>query len=123
VDHIRKLAWISVARGCGFGALAIFTTMIGFSTTPALALDFGGIGFLLMAVILMIKAGRSGSLPHDRTELWLMLERDLRPPQPVASEVIKRARRDVMLRFAWTSATTALLCLLVAAALQVAGFR
>jgi hypothetical protein len=123
MEHIRKIAWVSVARGCGFGALAIFTLMIGFVTTPALALDFGGIGFLLMAVILMIKAFRSDRLPHNHTEIWLMLEPEQRPPPDVASVVIMRTRREVILRFAYMSALTALCCLAPAAALQIAGFR
>jgi hypothetical protein len=121
VDHIRKLAWISVARGCGFGGLAIFTLMIGFSSTPAAALDFGGIGFLLMAVILMVKASRSDRLPHKHTELWLMLEPQDRPPPEVASGVISRMRREVILKFAHMSALTALCCLLLAAGLQLMG--
>jgi hypothetical protein len=123
MDHIRKLAWISVARGCGFGALAIFTMMIGFSATPATALDFGGIGFLLMAAILMVKAFRSANLPHKRTELWLMLEPQERPPPEVASGIISRMRREVILRFAHMSAMSAVCCLLMAAALQIAGIR
>lgn len=123
MEHIRKLAWVSVARGCGFGALAIFTLMIGFVTTPALALDFGGVGFLLMAVILMVKAGRSDRMLYTHTEIWLMLDRDLRPPPDVASGVIMRTRKEVILRFAQMSATTALCCLVIAGALQVAGIR
>jgi hypothetical protein len=123
MEHIRRLAWVSVARGCGFGALAIFTLMIGFVTTPALALDFGGVGFLLMAVILMMKAARSDRMPHNHTEIWLMLDRDLRPPPEIAPGVIMRTRREVILRFAQMSATTALCCLLIAAGLQFAGFR
>jgi hypothetical protein len=123
MEHIRKLAWISVARGCSFGGLAILTMMIGFSATPALALDFGGVGFLLMAVILMIKAARSEQFPYRRTEIWLMLEPQDRPPPEVAPGIISRTRRDVILRFAHMSALAALCCLLMAAALQIMGIR
>jgi hypothetical protein len=123
MEHIRKLAWVSVARGCGFGGLAIFTAMIGFAATPAMALDVGGVGFLLMAMILAIKAFRSDSLPHKRTELWLMLAPDERPPPEVAGDVISRMRREVMLRFAQMSAIAALVCLTLAALLQVAGIK
>jgi hypothetical protein len=123
MEHIRKLAWVSVARGCGFGGLAIFTMMIGLSSTPAAALDFGGIGFLLMSVILIVKAYRSDRLPHKHTEIWLMLEPDLRPPPEVAPAVIMRTRREVILRFAHMSALAALCCLVMAGALQIMGVR
>jgi hypothetical protein len=123
MEHIRRLAWVSVARGCGFGVLAIFTLMIGFITTPGVALDAGGFGFLLMSVILMVKAGRADHLPHHRTELWLMLEPERRPPPGVASSVITTTRREVMLRCAYLSALTAFACLALAGALQLAGFR
>jgi hypothetical protein len=123
MDHIRKLAWVSVARGCSFGGLAIITLMIGFSTTPGLAFDFGGVGFLMMAVILMIKAGRSTKLPHKRTELWLMLNPDERPPPEFAAQVIMGTRREVILRFAYMSAVFACCCLGLAAFLHLIGIR
>ncbi len=122
MDQIRRLAWISVARGCAFGALAIFTMMIGFSATPASALDFGGIGFLLMTAILLLKAFRSGRLSHKRTEIWLMLEPQERPPPEVASGIISRTRRDVILRFAHMSAVMAVGCLASSASLKLVGF-
>jgi hypothetical protein len=123
MDHIRRLAWISIARGCGFGALAIFTLMIGFVTTPGVALDFGGVGFLLMALILIAKADRSERFPYQRTEIWLMLSPEDRPPPEVAPVVISRSRRDVMLHFAHVSAIVAAACLALAAVLQASGFR
>jgi hypothetical protein len=123
MDHIRRLAWISVARGCGFGALAVFCFMFGFITTPSLALDAGGFGFLLMAAILMVKAGRAHVLSHKRTELWLMLEPDRRPPPEVASGVITRMRRETMLRFAYLSSLVAGGCLALAAVLKLLGLR
>jgi hypothetical protein len=123
MDHIRRLAWISIARGCGFGTLAIFTLMIGFVTTPALALDFGGVGFLLMALVLIVKAERWERFPHNRTEIWLMLDPIHRPPPEVAPVVIGRTRRDVMLRVAHLSAVMAAVCLAMAGALQAFGFR
>ncbi len=123
MEHIRKLAWLSVARGCGFGVLAIFTSMIGLITTPGVAFDVGGVGFLLMTFILIAKAVRADRLPHRNTEIWLMLEPELRPPPDIASGVITRTRREVMLRFALMSALTAVACLVGAAVLQLAGFR
>jgi hypothetical protein len=123
MDHIRRLAWISVARGCGFGTLAIFTLMIGFISTPGIALDAGGFGFLFMAVVLMVKASRADQLPHNRTELWLMIAPEDRPPPAVAPGVITTTRREVMLQCAYISALTAFACLVGAGLVQLAGFR
>jgi hypothetical protein len=123
MDHLRRLAWVSVARGCGFGTLAVFTAMIGLVMTPGIALDVGGLGFLLMAVILMVKADRSGTISHKRTEVWLMLHENERPPAEVASVVIRRVRRDVMLQFAYVSALAGFGCLVLAAGIQALGYR
>lgn len=123
MDHIRKLAWVSIARGCAFGALAIFTTMTGLITTPGIALDAGGIGFLLMSFILIVKASRSDVLSHHRTEVWLMLEPERRPPPEIAPVMITRVRREVILIFAHFSAMAAFSCLVLAAILQILGFR
>jgi hypothetical protein len=123
MDHIQRLAWISIARGCGFGVLGIVCMMFGFITKPGVALNAGGVGFLMMAVILMIKANRSDLVPHQRTELWLMLEPERRPPPEVASGVIMRMRRATLLHFAYMSAVVACGCLALAAALQFFGFR
>jgi hypothetical protein len=123
MDHIRKLAWISIARGCGFGLLAIFCFSFGFILRPAFALTLAGVGILLMVFILILKAVRTDSLSHKRTEIWLMLAPDLRPPPEVASVIIMRVRRDVMLHFAQGWSFVAAGCLGLAAMLQIAGFR
>jgi hypothetical protein len=123
MDHLRRLTWISVARGCGFGVLAIFTTMIGFVTTPAVALDFGGFSFLLMATILILKARMAPSMSYRRTEVWLMLDEGLRPPADVAQVLIGRVRADVLLACARLSAWSAALLLALSLLLKIAGWR
>jgi hypothetical protein len=123
MEHIHRLAWVSIARGCGFGVLGIVTMMFAFITTPGIAFDCGGFGFLLMAVILMIKSNRSDHLSHKRTEIWLLLAPEHRPPPDVACDIIMRVRAEVLLRCAHLSAMTALGCLSFAALVQVAGYR
>lgn len=123
MDHIRKLAWISIARGCAFGFLAIFCFSFAFINRPAFALTSGGIGVLLMVFILVLKASRSDQISHKRTEIWIMLAPNLRPPPEAASGIIMQVRRDVMLRFAHSWAVVAAICLAGAATLQLAGFR
>jgi hypothetical protein len=103
-DPIRNAAVISVARGCGFGGLAIVTAMIGLSFDPELALKLGGYSWLLTAIILLLHAFRAPHTPYARTEVWLMLPASDRPPAMVAQRIVATTRRDVLLRFAfWLS--------------------
>jgi hypothetical protein len=123
MDHIRKLAWISIARGCAFGFLANFCFSFAFINQPSFAMLSMGIGMLLMVFILVLKASRSDRLSHKRTEIWIMLSPEMRPPPEVASGVIMRARREVMLRFAYGWALASAVCLGFAAFLRLASFR
>jgi hypothetical protein len=95
VREIESLANLSVRRACGFGALAIGMLMLGLSSTPAAALGSGTVCCLLMAVILYWKSERVMHADHRRTELWIMLAKDRRPPHSVAAVVVPRALRQV----------------------------
>ena len=75
-DPIRRVAMISFARGCGFGGLAIVTTMLGMSYQPELALRVGGYGWLMVTAVLLLMALRAPNTRHTVTEVWLMLPRD-----------------------------------------------
>jgi hypothetical protein len=123
MDYLRRVAWVSVARGCGFGLLAICTMTIGFINKPGLAFNLMGIGLLLMAVILIVKARNSDSVMYQRTEIWLMLNDDMRPPAAVAQSVISRIRAAVLLEFALMSACGAAASLGIAAVLLLIGYH
>ena len=101
---IRRYAEISVARGCGFGALTIATMMVGSASDLSLFFRSGGIGALLMCFILLLKAARVHDVPVSSTEVWIMLPKALRPPAEIAAPLIARERRAVMLRFAYVAA-------------------
>lgn len=90
---VRHKAIISVARGCGFGGLAAVTAMLGFAHDPPAAVKFGGMSSLLTALVLLAKASRARFSPYKRTEIWLMLEANERPPAIFAQLVIGEARR------------------------------
>jgi hypothetical protein len=123
MDYLRRMAWISVARGCGFGLLAICTMTIGFITMPGFAFNLMGIGLLLMSVILIIRARNAGRVMYRRTEIWLMLHEDKRPPATVAQDIISRTRAEVMLEFASMAAWGAAISLMFSAFVQLAGYR
>lgn len=107
MDRIEHLAEISVARGCAFAALAIFTLTVGLLGMPAMALKTAGGAALLTAVILWLKARLAQTRPYKRTELWLMLKPAERPGPAVAQTVIGRALRECYLKFALRFSTGA----------------
>jgi hypothetical protein len=103
-ERLNQLATISVARGVGFAALAIVCTMVGFSSHLPAFLKAGGIGFLLVAAVLILKAQAAPRTAHRRTELWLMLEDHERPVGQSAQQLITLARQNALYRFAQIAA-------------------
>jgi hypothetical protein len=104
IQTIERLAFFSVARGVGFGVLGIICLMVGLSTNVARALEGGGVCFLLMAIILLLKAKRAPLINFRTTEVWIMLDQNERPPVPVAERLIPRARAHALLHWAHLSA-------------------
>jgi hypothetical protein len=105
MEHMRRIAYETVLRACGFGSLAIFCVMIGMSFQPRLAFQAGGFLTMLMAVILIIKAYEARTKNYRKTELWLYLPKDERPPEATAQWASSTVLRETYLTFArWTSA-------------------
>jgi hypothetical protein len=105
VDHIRTLAYETVMRACGFGSLAIFCVMVGLSFNARAAFQAGGVLTLLMTLILTYKAWEARTKNHRRTELWLYLPKEQRPPEGYAQWAVATAMRETYLTFArWTAA-------------------
>ena len=63
LETIEKLAVVSVARGCGFAALAIVTVMVGLSDQIDVACKAGGILTLGTCVILAIRGWTAPRTP------------------------------------------------------------
>jgi hypothetical protein len=104
MDHIRVLAYETVMRACGFGSLAIFCVMVGMSFDPRAAFQAGGFLTMLMTLILVYKAWEARTKNHRRTELWLYLPKEERPPEGHAQWAVATAMRETYLTFArWTS--------------------
>jgi hypothetical protein len=118
MGRLDDLAEISVARGCGFGLLAIATLMLGLSWDMILSAKVGGMLALTAALILALKARRAARVPYRRTELWLMLERGERPAAGIAQRVIGGVLRRWYLYFALQA--TALAAGLLALSLMLA---
>ena len=83
MEHMRRIAYETVLRACGFGSLAIFCVMIGMSFMPRLAFQAGGFLTTLMALILIFKAYEARTKNYRRTEMWLYLEPTSGRPPPM----------------------------------------
>jgi len=105
MEHIRRVAFEIVLRACGFGALAIFCLMFGLSYVPKTAFQAGGFLTMVMCLILVLKAYEAKSKDYRRTELWLCLEKDRRPPAAYAQQVSAMVLRETYLKVAlWAAA-------------------
>jgi hypothetical protein len=101
---MRRVAYVTVLRACGFGSLAIFCFMVGLSFSPRLAFQTGGTLTLLMTGVLALKALEARWKSYRRTEMWLYLEKEHRPPAAVAQQMTSAVLRETYLTFAmWTS--------------------
>ena len=104
MEHMRRIAYETVLRACGFASLAIFCVMIGMSFMPKLAFQAGGILTTIMVTILVHKAYEARTKDYRRTEMWLYLEKHERPPASYAQWASATVLRETYLRFAlWTS--------------------
>jgi hypothetical protein len=104
MEDIRRIAFETVLRACGFASLAIFCFMVGLSFEPRIAFQAGGVLTMMMTAVLFWKALEAGRKPYRRTELWLYLPKELRPPAGSAQQVTATVMRQTYLTFAlWTS--------------------
>lgn len=110
MEHMRRIAFEVVLRACGFGCLAIFCIMIGMSFDPQMSFKAGGFLTTVMAGILMIKAYEARTKPYRRTEMWLYLPKEQRPPASYAQWAASTVLRETYLTFArWTAAISIVL--------------
>jgi hypothetical protein len=105
MEHMRQVAFATVLRACGFGSLAIFCVMIGLSFQPRAAFQAGGFLTTLMTGILIFKAREALTKNYRKTEMWLYLPKEVRPPEAYAQWASSTVLRETYLVFAkWTAA-------------------
>jgi hypothetical protein len=113
MEDMRRIAFETVLRACAFGSLAIFCIMIGLSFEPRIAFQAGGTLTLLMLAILLFKAQEALTKNYRRTEMWLYLPKELRPPAASAQQTTSLVMRETYLLFAyWTSSVAVAMWLL-----------
>ena len=104
MEEMRRIAYETVLRACGFASLAIFCIMIGLSFLPRVAFQSGGFLSIVMTLVLVLKAHEARTKDHRRTEMWLYLPKESRPPQALAQKMISTVMRETYLQFArWTA--------------------
>jgi len=104
MEEMRRIAYETVLRACGFASLAIFCIMIGLSFLPRVAFQSGGFLSIVMTLVLVLKAREARTKDHRRTEMWLYLPKESRPPQALAQKMISTVMRETYLQFArWTA--------------------
>lgn len=116
LEEMRKVAFETVLRGCSFGSLAIFCTMFGLSFEGRIAFKAGGVLTLIMAFILIFKAYEARTKDYRRTEMWLYLSKEQRPPKGIAQWASSLVLWDTYLLFAlWTAAISIVMWILAIA--------
>lgn len=121
MEHMRRVAFETVLRACGFGSLAIFCVMVGMSFHPRLAFQAGGFLTMLMALILIFKSREALTKDYKKTEMWLYIDKNFRPPEAYAQWASSTILRDTYLTFAlWTTAISVAMWV-IALAFSVAG--
>jgi hypothetical protein len=122
MEEMRRIAFETVQRACLFGSLTIFCVMVGMSFEPRLAFETGGTLTIVMALILFYKAHEALTKPYKRTEMWLYLPKDRRPPEAHAQWASSTVLRHTYLTFAMWTAGIAIGMWAVALVLSLFGF-
>lgn len=118
---MRAIGYETVLRACGFGSLAIFCVMIGLSFEPRVAFRAGGFLTLLMTVILVLKAREARTKDYRRTEMWLYIPEDRRPPKAEAQWAVSTIMRETYLLFARWTAIISIVMWVIALLFSLAG--
>jgi hypothetical protein len=121
MENMRRIAYEIVLRACGFGSLAIFCVMIGMSFEPQLAFKAGGFLTTLMSAILILKAHEARTKNYRKTELWLYLPKEQRPPDEHAQWASSTVLHETYLTFARWTAAIAIAMWVLALLFSVAG--
>ncbi len=123
MNYIQHAAFVSVGRGCAFAGLAVFVMMAGLSFDPLLAARTAGYGCLIITVVLVLNAMRARYRPFKRTETWIILPKDKRPPEAVAQRLVGETLRETYLWFAQQGAMISAFVWATALAMQLAGVQ
>jgi len=123
MEHMRRVAFETVLRASGFSALAIFCMMFGLSYDLLLAFRTGAFLTTLMAAILIFKSIEARTKDYRKTELWICLDKKLRPPEAYAQRVTSTVLREIYLTVAFWCSAIAIAMWLAVLLISVTGAR
>ena len=121
MEEMQKAAHLSVARGCGFGMLAVICVMVGMSYNPRAMFQGGGILTLMMTLILILNARKALTKDYKRTEMWLILPENFRPPERYAQWATATVMRDAYFTFAQYTAVISIAMWIIALIISLSG--
>lgn len=113
MDRIRRLANLSVARGCAFALTGISVFVLGLSGEPSLAIRSAAILLTLLAVVLWHRGRFADDVHYRRREVWLLMGRSHDLPEDRLHRVISGVMREVYLTYARRIGAPAVGCWLV----------
>ena len=119
MEAIQNAAFVSIGRACGFAGLAIFVLMIGLSFDPPLATRTGGLISLGVTALVLLYGWRAPTRPYKKTETWLILPKEYRPPAGIAQQLIGNTLRETSFWFARKGATISGFLLLSSVVLKI----
>ena len=108
LSRVRACAHESVGKACAFAGLAIAVTMVGLSFDLAMSAKAGGALTTLLSLMLTWHAVEATRKPYRRTEVWLLLGKQLDVPEAHVQRIIATELRDAYLRFAKITGLTGL---------------
>ena len=100
MDRIRYFAEVSVLRALGFTGLGVMTLMLGLSFDPALALRTAAVLLGITGAVLIVKAVNAVRRNYRRTEVWILLGRQIEFPEHRAQQIIGTVLKDTYTRYA-----------------------
>lgn len=119
MDAVRRAAFVSVSRACGFCALGFLCVMLGFAYDPLRSAQAGSLLFFALALGLIWKAQLALRTNYKKTETWIMLSPKDRPSKDTAQTVLSVVLREVYLLHARYSAIAAAVLLAAAIVLSL----
>ena len=100
MDRIRHAAQVSILRALGFAGLGIGTFMAGLSFEPALCFGAGASLTGITAAVLWWKGTLAPTHNYRKTEVWILLDRDLGLPSERGQEAVGGLLRELYYRYA-----------------------
>ena len=119
MEAIEQAAFTSVGRASGFAGLAILCIMLALSFEPLTATRVGFLLGMFLALALAIYARCAFGRPYQRTEVWLILKKEHRPPATTAQRMIGQALHEASLWFADRAAAASVALWVISLVYQV----